>query len=161
MQAKIQALLDQNYLKKDISKILGIGYSTVRKYSQGMLSKPVLKSHYCRDCGENDATQFYGNMKQRCKKCHNRAGYIASKEKMLEYAASRGPIACTRCGYNKSFAALDWHHRDPNIKDPQWNKGWNYERLKTELDKCDLVCSNCHRELHHGDGGLTLTRTGT
>ena len=58
--------------------------------------------------------------------------------------------ACKVCGYNKSHAALEFHHRDPSSKEFQLStgrtKGW--ERTKSELDKCDLLCSNCHREVH-------------
>lgn len=162
MQEEIKRLLDDGLSKKEIASLLKIGYSTVRKHSKGIRSKKEKSVQLCRDCGEANPSKFYGKMKNRCKHCHNQAGYDAQKKKIMEYAKQRGPIACSICGYDKTFAALDWHHRNPNEKDPSWNRGWNYERLKKELDKCDLVCANCHREIHSKeDGGLTLTRTGT
>jgi len=149
MQDKIKELLDKNYTKKEISKILDIGYSTVRKYSKDIKAKRLVKEHRCTYCNETDPSNFYGKMRSCCKDCHNQLGYTSQKEKIFDYAKSRGPVECSICGYDKLFAALEWHHRDPKEKDPSWNRGWNYARLKTELDKCDLVCANCHREIHY------------
>ena len=60
---------------------------------------------------------------------------------------------CERCGYNKCIGALEFHHLDPTKKDGVWTKMrlWGHERLHAELDKCILVCANCHREIHHKD----------
>jgi hypothetical protein len=59
--------------------------------------------------------------------------------------------SCIKCGYAKCVDAMDFHHRDPTIKDFQIGAGGVYHRfelVKIELDKCDLLCANCHRELH-------------
>ena len=60
---------------------------------------------------------------------------------------------CMRCGYNKNLAALDFHHRDPNTKKFQIDirafSNTNLDTLREELDKCDLLCANCHREEHN------------
>mgnify|MGYP005855513707 CR=1 FL=1 len=50
------------------------------------------------------------------------------------------------------MGALDFHHLDPQKKD--FNLGiaiiqWKWEKVKPELDKCILLCANCHRELHY------------
>lgn len=49
---------------------------------------------------------------------------------------------------------MEFHHRDPNEKEFSLSKSAfksikNLERAKKELDKCDLLCSNCHREEHY------------
>lgn len=68
------------------------------------------------------------------------------KQKAVEYKGG----SCERCGYNKSNAAMDFHHIDPNEKDCSVshisNKKWEY--IKEELDKCQLLCATCHREVH-------------
>jgi predicted transcriptional regulator len=161
MQERIKELLAQDYLKKDIAKILGVSHSTVIAHSKGLRSTKKKTPYRCAHCGETDPIKFYGKMRARCKTCHNVLGYQSQCDKIFAYARSRGPIECSICAYNKSFAAMEWHHRNPAEKDPSWNRGWNIERLKIELDKCDLVCANCHREIHYGNGGLTPTRTGT
>lgn len=62
---------------------------------------------------------------------------------------------CERCGYNKNLAALEFHHRDPNTKkfqiDIRTLSNTNLDLLEEELDKCDLLCANCHREIHNPD----------
>lgn len=57
--------------------------------------------------------------------------------------------SCQKCGYCKSVAALHFHHTDPNQKD--FNIGGNtrsWDRIRTEIDKCILLCANCHTEEH-------------
>ena len=68
-----------------------------------------------------------------------------SKQKAIEYKGGK----CITCGYNKSPAALVFHHRDPAEKSfTVSGKIAKWERLQPELDKCDLLCSNCHHEEH-------------
>jgi len=70
------------------------------------------------------------------------------KTQMVEYKGG----SCVRCGYNKYMGALEFHHLDPSEKDfnPSNLKKYSFDdRAKMELDKCILVCSNCHREIHH------------
>ena len=73
----------------------------------------------------------------------------AIKEKAIEYLGGK----CYFCGYNRSYAALDFHHIDEGSKKfglSQDGLTRSWERTKQELDKCVLVCSNCHREIHVG-----------
>lgn len=63
---------------------------------------------------------------------------------------------CIVCGYLRSTRALQFHHLDPTKKDfaiSRCIRSWI--RVKVELDKCVLLCSNCHTEVH--DGILDLT----
>lgn len=58
---------------------------------------------------------------------------------------------CIRCGYSKYAEVLEFHHRDPSQKDFNVSlKGHSrsWERVKREIEKCDLLCANCHREKH-------------
>ena len=60
---------------------------------------------------------------------------------------------CIFCGYSKYVGALELHHLDPSKKDFSLSvrgltRSW--EKIQSELDKCILVCANCHRELHVG-----------
>jgi len=58
---------------------------------------------------------------------------------------------CVNCGYNKCLGSMDFHHLDCSQKDPDWEKMRNrpLEKIKAELDKCVLVCRNCHGEIHY------------
>lgn len=60
---------------------------------------------------------------------------------------------CQFCGYSKYIGALDFHHIDPAKKSfklsmEELYRSWDL--ITKELDKCFLVCANCHRELHGG-----------
>lgn len=86
----------------------------------------------------------------RCRSCFNQycqKRWTDRKLKAIEYKGGE----CCKCGYNHYYGALEFHHIDPLEKDSDWNK----LRLKSwsdvikELDKCILVCANCHREIHH------------
>ena len=75
----------------------------------------------------------------------------AAKEKKIQYIIYMGG-KCKLCGYDKCIAALDFHHIDPKRKEfhiTEDRKPW--ENAKEELDKCVLLCSNCHKELHYNN----------
>ena len=64
---------------------------------------------------------------------------------------------CQKCGYCKYQGALELHHIDKTKKsfaigDKGYTRSW--EKVKAELDKCVLLCANCHREV--GAGLLTI-----
>lgn len=66
---------------------------------------------------------------------------------------------CSICGYNKNITSLCFHHLDPKNKDfsIQFRGLYSIEYFKKvliELEKCILVCHNCHNELHHPRGNL-------
>ena len=60
---------------------------------------------------------------------------------------------CQKCGYDKNIAALDFHHINPEEKsfqiDSRHLSNTHIDKLKTEVNKCILLCANCHRELHY------------
>ena len=140
---------------REIAKLIGKSPTSVR-YQLKKLGLKTLnsvgpkKSNYsCNYCGEDNPDEFYGRQKSCCKKCQyirypsKRKEY---KQQMVDYLGGK----CSRCGYNKSLSALEFHHTDPSTKDPEYSKmrNWSFERKKIELDKCELVCANCHREIH-------------
>ncbi len=69
-----------------------------------------------------------------------------TKLQAIEYKGGK----CEHCGYDKCAAAMDFHHLDPDQKDFSLSqyRTRSFEDIKPELDKCILLCSNCHRELH-------------
>jgi hypothetical protein len=73
-----------------------------------------------------------------------------TKARLVELHGGR----CIRCGYHETIAALVFHHRDPHTKSFAISvdgvpRAW--ERLVEEAAKCDLLCANCHREVHATD----------
>lgn len=109
-----------------------------------------------RECKRHGNTEFYLTSQQKwvCKKCRSQFT-IAYRQKVklkcIEYKGGK----CERCGYNKCVYALDFHHL--NLKEKDFNiskKSYlSWDKIKAELDKCILVCANCHREIHFENGG--------
>ena len=65
-----------------------------------------------------------------------------------EYKSSRG---CVVCGENFP-AALDFHHtgeKTANVSQVSM-RSWSIDRVVAEIDKCVLLCANCHRKVHAG-----------
>ena len=55
------------------------------------------------------------------------------------------------CGYSRCIEALEFHHnnssgKDFSISEKGYTRSWT--KVKEELDKCMLLCANCHREVH-------------
>jgi hypothetical protein len=74
------------------------------------------------------------------------------RDKLKELAIEYKNGKCEKCGYNKCSKALEFHHVDPTKKEfGIGNKGYtrSWEKIKQELDKCIMVCANCHREIHN------------
>ena len=64
---------------------------------------------------------------------------------------------CAICGYNKCIDSLDFHHVNPEDKEFQIGKrtlDWSVERVANELNKCILLCKNCHYELHYKERNI-------
>ncbi|MCO5169593.1 MAG: hypothetical protein M9894_24905 [Planctomycetes bacterium] len=119
---------------------------------------PPHESKTCARCKwERPLDAFYPRRDRNghtpyCKACYRAIDYDRQRRIKAALVASAGG-KCTRCGYSRCLAALEFHHRDPREKDPQLFRNKHRraqidEAIRLELSKCDLVCSNCHRELH-------------
>lgn len=95
-------------------------------------------SVYCKLCVNDEAIERFKKFKFLC----------------VEYKGGK----CEICGYDKCVNAFDFHHLDPSKKDfgiaKSKSKKFDY-KIKRELDKCQLLCANCHREKHSNKVALT------
>lgn len=92
----------------------------------------------------------YGKPHAYCKQCANQYAHGRQKATKLLAINYKGG-ECMDCGYKKYAGALDFHHRNPAEKDFKISGRASLTlgpELKRELDKCDLLCANCHRERH-------------
>jgi len=96
---------------------------------------------------------WYARNKERAKRktVERRKDLIAW---LKEYKST---LECEECGENHP-ACLDFHHMDPSKKEQNIHKcpvmGWSKERIMSEIAKCKVLCSNCHRKLHYDERGL-------
>lgn len=88
---------------------------------------------YCKSCMKGNTTERQRKFKAQC----------------VEYKGG----SCTVCGYDRYQGSFDFHHLDPKEKDfaIAATKAYAFnDKIKSELDKCVLLCANCHREVHGG-----------
>ena len=106
---------------------------------------------FCRDCNKAYLKKHYRDNKQY---------YLnKNKKRKLEIRLLIDDIkdksSCQQCEESHP-AALDFHHRDMAEKDMEVsrlsNSGWSKERILKEIQKCDILCANCHRKLHYREG---------
>lgn len=176
----IEDLRMANKSYNEISKILGISKATVSYHAKNLfLNEPVkgvtlsddelimLRDYYKNHTIIETAEQF-GVCSSTVKKYvhKKRISYTDAEKKLKRYNSvktwrqkmkERAVIylggKCIICGYDKCIWALEFHHRDPKCKDFGISEysNLNWKKIEIELDKCDLLCSNCHKETHHRD----------
>lgn len=113
--------------------------STKKKYS-GSISECII-------CGKNYIyKKGKGCTLERCNGCIVRQRRLRFKKLAVDYKGG----ACQNCGYKRCLSALSFHHRNPKEKDfnVSGNLCRSWKSVKKELDKCDLLCHNCHAEKH-------------
>ncbi len=105
------------------------------------------QSKFCSLACKNKHHQSYPAQKSRG---------LARKLQLVEAAGG----CCSICGYHRNLAALTFHHTDSSEKDFKLDmRSLSNRTLKSvlsELDKCILVCHNCHAELHNPHLDLDL-----
>lgn len=83
----------------------------------------------------------------------NIAAVAKRRKRVKQMAIERMGGRCQICGYCRCENALDFHHKDESLKkfgisDKGYTRSW--KAVRQEVDKCYLLCSNCHREAHAG-----------
>lgn len=102
----------------------------------------------CYGCRNKYYSGEKGKHKPKCKRNRSwdQKNIRYKKEKAVAYKGGR----CEKCGYNKCIGAMDFHHINPEEKmyDVKNLMARRWELIQLEIDKCILLCSNCHREEH-------------
>jgi hypothetical protein len=161
----LEKLVNNGLSIRQIGKELNTSFTNVRywlkKYNLSTIikeSKNNKEDKFCARCGKTkDRSEFYQRRGKDgdsvyCKPCSNEQTIERMqifKSKSVEYKGGK----CEKCGYEKYNGALEFHHIEPDKKDFTISriKAYSFDdRVKKELDKCILLCSNCHREIHGG-----------
>jgi transposase len=109
----------------------------------------------CRHHGETDFWLDGGGI-YRCKRCRAEA-VSRRRRKVKAILVSEAGGACQQCGYSGSPRALHFHHLDPSKKRLQISaKGVSLgiATLRAEVEKCVLLCANCHAEVEDQAGAI-------
>lgn len=101
----------------------------------------VLVIRICKVCGSNKVKK--GNY---CPSCLTRMRRSMIKLAAIKYKGG----SCVKCGFSGHPSSFEFHHTDPSDKDFEIgqisNRRWDL--VKSELDKCEMLCANCHRAIH-------------
>jgi transposase len=107
-------------------------------------------------CRHHGDTEHYLDNRgyYRCKRCRTEA-VVRRRRKVRQTLVLEAGGCCLICGYDRYVGALEFHHVDPAAKSFGLSlRGLtpSIARLRTEAQKCVLLCSNCHAEV---EGGIT------
>lgn len=110
--------------------------------------RPIDNKYNCQSCSKIYIYNHQkGHTKVECNSCNANRNRRSKKIWALKYLGGK----CYLCGYDKCVGALHFHHREPGEKAyaiaEMMNK--SLKSLQAELDKCDLLCANCHAEIHN------------
>jgi protein-arginine kinase activator protein McsA len=111
-------------------------------------STPDGLTHVCKECQSEYAKSYRKRNRQKIKE-KRRKFLIEQRTKAIKYKGGK----CARCGYNDLtyLRVFQFHHLDPNEKEVVFSFASNtFETYKEELDKCILLCANCHMAVHDG-----------
>lgn len=140
----LEVLVNRGLSRKKMAAELHVHINTIYKWMLkfGLMTCPL---KLCKRCGENRKEKFDIERHTLCRKCRGRRARV-NKLLAIEYKGGK----CVNCGYDKCPAAMDFHHNDPAEKDHQWRtlRTMSLDKIKKELDKCTLLCKNCHAEVH-------------
>ena len=149
----IKKTIQGSHITSGMTKSCGCGHFLNKENNVESIEK------ICEICGEKfQITNSNSWSRKYCYNCspsytnENRAESLSQlRRAMKKEAIKRMGGACIKCGYNKSIAALHFHHKNPSEKDfglaqngivHPWESYW------AEVQKCELLCANCHAEVH-------------
>lgn len=99
----------------------------------------------CKRCDREYLYQrSKGHTLDRCNTCVTMVRKEKIKKALVEYKGG----CCQECGYRRCITVLQFHHLDPSLKEFSLSRAYNrsWDSLIREVDKCILLCSNCHGE---------------
>ena len=129
-----------------IKELYSKGYSNDKLSKEFTVSKYEIRKH------TKDLKRYSRFDDSLTKKQKTAIMVSERRRKLKDMAIKYKGGKCEKCGYNKCNGALDFHHLNPLEKDfsiSSTGTTKSFERIKKELDKCILVCANCHREIHY------------
>lgn len=165
---KLEVLISQGLTQREIANKLKFGQSTIKhwlkKYnlvtSRSKKCLPICKVGYkiCKSCNKELPIKEFYKIKtgclhrSNCKICENKSmihKQRTTRIKMIRFKGSK----CNKCKLeltDENQSVFEFHHIDPTLKDKNYKsiKGWSWKKIEKELEKCEILCANCHRIEH-------------
>ena len=172
-RALLTELVEEGLTTRDIAARVDRSQTTVRHW----LREYGLKTRHARVPKVEDTREV-----QRWCSTHGMATFVAygpddhprcvlcrrervknRRRRVKEILVAEAGGACRLCGYDRSPAALHFHHLDPEEKSfglALRGIARSLERCRAEARKCILLCANCHAEVEAGVARLPLPLNG-
>ena len=118
------------------------------EFNKRKSGKKEILSAFCRECNKLYLKNHYQK---------NKKYYVEKKQRWTNkykdwFKKLKSTLKCEQCGENHP-ACLDFHHKNSKEKISEISKMFatrkSKEKILKEIDKCIVLCSNCHRKLHH------------
>ena len=111
----------------------------------------------CKDCKNKICRAIKASKPSGFNTKKSRLYRQANRDRIVEYYG--GKLTCTHCGLQDPiFSVYDFHHLDRSTKTERIgqliNIGW--KRIEAELNKCIVLCANCHRKVHYEENQETF-----
>lgn len=161
----LELMVDDGLTLREIADELDRSLSTVRYWIRkyGLQTQGVLRrrdrtfsgpKHAIFECKLHGPAEFVLENRgyYRCKKCRSAAvskRRRVIKQKLIEESGG----ACAICGFADVPAALQFHHLDSTAKEfhiAQRGHSRSLARCRKEIQKCILLCANCHAAVEAG-----------
>ena len=174
---KLEELIGKGLSTQGIANEMNLGQTTVRYWlrkfglntqfpSRDKAFKDCVNGKKCKWCNSSLTGAQHMYCSPNCKSKYNysidnlgntntnHSQKERSKNRKLRLIELKGG-SCKNCGYCKNYSALCFHHRNPEDKvfciDSRKLSNTNWDSILIESNKCDLLCANCHSELHNPD----------
>jgi hypothetical protein len=113
----------------------------------------------CKYCGKEKPLEHYeiANVikgkeyrRLKCRRCYQDTKNIWRKNNKDWIDDLKKEMSCKKCGIS-DYRILDFHHRESQEKEiciANSAMRWSKEKISKEIEKCDILCANCHRIFH-------------
>ena len=118
-----------------------------------------METKVCTKCGRtlllsefNWRNKTKGTRRSECKYCHSQYMKQVYQKKKNDVQELKAKCTCAKCGDQRGYV-LDFHHINPQEKENtiarMTSNNYTLEKVYQEIEKCIVLCANCHREFHY------------
>jgi transposase len=160
----LESLVGAGMSSAQIAEVVGLSKTTVRHWLRefGLQTEWAERRHASKErqhelvlrCARHGLTPFRRRREggYRCAKCRSEA-VARRRRKVKQVLVDDAGGRCRLCGYDRSVAALEFHHLVPAEKSFSLSHrgvARSLEKARAEAKKCALLCANCHAEVEAG-----------